>query len=293
MILIFGASDDSCIERVIEAAVDLGVDFRYADQHLLEHDDLSLTIGHHGMSARLRVAGEVIELDDVSAVYARPLGTRSPKATQITDWFVEWLDSADCAVVNRPVAMRSNASKPFQAQLIAQVGLEVPETVVTNDPAVARAFYEAHERVIFKSISGIRSIVKTLDDSRLAHLDRIRALPTQFQRWEPGTDVRVHVVGVEVFATEIVCEAIDYRYARQDDLEVEHRAIELDDVSAAQCRELAVLLGLPLCGIDLRRRPDGSYVCFEVNPMPAYSYYEAHGGQPISTALVEYLAGKA
>jgi hypothetical protein len=30
-----------------------------------------------------------------------------------------------------------------------------------------------------------------------------------------------------------------------------------------------------------------------VNPMPAYSYFEAEAGQPISVALVELLAGKA
>ena len=52
-------------------------------------------------------------------------------------------------------------------------------------------------------------------------------------------------------------------------------------------------LELPLCGIDLRRRPDGSYVCFEVNPMPAFSYYESNTGQPIARSLVEYMSGKA
>jgi hypothetical protein len=30
-----------------------------------------------------------------------------------------------------------------------------------------------------------------------------------------------------------------------------------------------------------------------VNPMPGFSYYESHTGQPIARALVRYLAGKA
>jgi hypothetical protein len=33
-------------------------------------------------------------------------------------------------------------------------------------------------------------------------------------------------------------------------------------------------------------------VCFEVNPMPAYSHYEAHTGLPIASALVAYLDGR-
>jgi hypothetical protein len=34
-------------------------------------------------------------------------------------------------------------------------------------------------------------------------------------------------------------------------------------------------------------------VCFEVNPSPAYSYYQELTGAPISDALVRYLAGHA
>ena len=59
---------------------------------------------------------------------------------------------------------------------------------------------------------------------------------------------------------------------------------------ASRCVELAEALDLPLAGIDLRRRPDGQYVCFEVNPMPAYSYYESNTGLPISLALADLLA---
>jgi hypothetical protein len=33
--------------------------------------------------------------------------------------------------------------------------------------------------------------------------------------------------------------------------------------------------------------------CFEVNPSPAYSYYESHTGQPISAALARYLVAGA
>ena len=38
------------------------------------------------------------------------------------------------------------------------------------------------------------------------------------------------------------------------------------------------------------RSPDGSATCFEVNPSPGYSYYEANTEQPIAASLVK--AGK-
>jgi hypothetical protein len=52
-------------------------------------------------------------------------------------------------------------------------------------------------------------------------------------------------------------------------------------------------MGLRFSGIDMRITPDGQVVCFEVNPCPAYTYYEGHTGQPIARALALHLAGVA
>ena len=124
------------------------------------------------------------------------------------------MENASFLVVNRPSAWTSNISKPYQQQLIAAAGFHVPRTLVTNCPAEARAFYErCRQRVIYKSVSGHRSIVVRLTDADLDRLDEVKNCPTQFQEWIPGTDVRVHIIGRRVFATEISTEALDYRYA--------------------------------------------------------------------------------
>ncbi len=236
----------------------------------------------------------MVALDEAQGVYARPLGIGdSARSRDFTAGFTAWLDLADALVVNPPHSMRSNSSKPFQSQLIAEAGFAVPDTLVSNDPDEVRAFAALHGRVIFKSTSGIRSIVRELDAPRLAGLDGVRTLPTQFQAYVEGVDRRVHVVGEELFATEMRTEAIDYRYANRDDAAVSHESVELDEETASRCRALSALLELPLCGIDLRLRPDGTHVCFEVNPMPAFSYYESHTGQPIARSLVELVSGKS
>ena len=49
-------------------------------------------------------------------------------------------------------------------------------------------------------------------------------------------------------------------------------------------------MNLPVAGIDLRRSPDGEWFCLEVNPSPAFSYYQAHAGLPISDAIARLLA---
>jgi glutathione synthase/RimK-type ligase-like ATP-grasp enzyme len=143
--------------------------------------------------------------------------------------------------------------------------------------------------VIYKSTSSVRSIVQMLDATRMYELERIRYLPTQFQAFVPGTNIRVHVVGSALFATEIQTEAVDYRYAGRDGLTIEMAPTVLPTAVAERCYRLAQLLQLPLCGIDLKRRPDGAYYCFEVNPSPGYSYYQEQTGQNIAEAIVHYL----
>jgi glutathione synthase/RimK-type ligase-like ATP-grasp enzyme len=143
--------------------------------------------------------------------------------------------------------------------------------------------------VIYKSISYQRSIVRMLTSADLDRLDSVRSCPTQFQEHVPGIDVRVHLVGDRLFATEVLTTAVDYRYAGRDGASVHMRDIPLPDDVARSCRSLGDELGLSVAGIDLRRSPDGRWYCFEANPSPAFTSYQAFTRQPIGEAIVELL----
>ena len=224
----------------------------------------------------------------------RPDSPARQQSRRFHDILVRWVDVAPGRVVNRFREMGSNGSKPYQAQLIRRMGLRVPETLITNDPARLEAFRRRHGRVIFKSISGIRSIVTELASHDALGADRedsLRACPVQFQAFVPGFDVRVHVIGQVVVATRVDSAGTDYRYAARDGHETALRPWELDGSLSAACVALSQSLGLAFSGIDLRITPAGEVFCFEVNPSPAYSYYEANTGQPISLALARFLMG--
>ncbi|MEZ4709913.1 MAG: hypothetical protein R3A44_22090 [Caldilineaceae bacterium] len=306
MILICGIPSEAPVRLVIEAAARLGAQHAVFNQREAHFYDLYLAVDRAGAGGRLYMRHAAWRLEEFSGVYARLMDFRDlpehqphtpgalnqeerHKSALIHSALDEWLEMAPGPVLNRSSAMASNGSKPYQAQLIAQAGFPTPQTLITNQPEAARAFLAEHGRVIFKSISSIRSVVKELDHGRLAELERIRFLPTQFQPYVPGTNIRVHVVGADLFATQIDTQAVDYRYAGQDGLEVTMTPLELPTAIADRCRHLSHLLNLPLCGIDLKRTPDDQYVCFEVNPSPGYSYYQERTGQEIAGAIVRYL----
>ena len=154
---------------------------------------------------------------------------------------------------------------------------------------MVRDFLAKHGALIYKSASGVRSIVRRLKPDDLERLVDIVWCPTQFQQYLRGRDYRVHVIGDAVFCSEVVSDAIDYRYAGREGEGVDLYASALPDEVEERCRALVGSLGLVAAGVDLRLTPSGEWVCFEVNPMPAFTYYEAATGQPMADAMARLL----
>jgi glutathione synthase/RimK-type ligase-like ATP-grasp enzyme len=246
------------------------------------------------------MGNQVYPLESFQSVFIRMMDDRclpelegepddSPQRVQcrgLHEALTRWMEIAPQRVINRVGAMASNISKPYQTQLIRKHAFLIPETLITNDPELVREFHSRHGKLIYKSISAARSIVQTLSESDFERIQQIRWCPTQFQKFIEGTNLRVHVVGEHVFATAVHTEATDYRYAAQQSRkDAELREVELSDELAQQCINLTTALGLVFSGIDLKVTPSDEVFCFEVNPSPAFSYYESHTGQPISAAV--------
>jgi RimK-like ATP-grasp domain len=305
VILVAGIPSEPPLQEALDALHDLRADVLVLSQRQGTDTDIAFSVDPSGaVDGVLRAGRRHVALREITAVYARLMDHRHipeyqrlhpddperDRWTALTDNLTNWLDVAPGRVVNRTRAMASNGSKPYQSQLISRHGLSAPETLVTNDPEEAREFYETHPRVVYKSASGARSIVQTMVRADLERLGSLRACPVQFQTWVPGTDVRVHVIGDEVFATAMSTTATDYRYATAQVDEPAHlEAYKLDDEVAEQCLALTADFGLEFSGIDLKITPDGDVFCFEVNPSPAYTYFSGQTKQPIAQALARHL----
>jgi hypothetical protein len=295
MILLWGLPDDAPLAAVHAALERRGESVLFIDQRLLADAALDLEVGAD-VRASLRFGSRLVDLDDVTAVYVRPYDVRDVQGDDVRtlsfeDALVCWCELTPALVVNRPSAMASNNSKPYQAALIRAHGLRTPDTLVTTDPAAAAEFAARHGEVIYKSVSGVRSIVARLTPAHRDRLANVETCPTQFQERIEGVDVRLHVVGETTFACEIESGADDYRYASRTGDDVRVTPTVLPDEVAERCLALVDGLGLAVAGVDLRRRPDGEWFCFEVNPSPGFSFYEAATGQPIGEAVAALLAG--
>lgn len=304
-IVIIGADDDSHSLYMKQVLNERGHKTVYLDTRLfpewtriamyptsngLENDCLILPIDEHDGPLYMR---------DIETVYWRfHQGIRLPSKVdaQVGGLVYRELESAlgsmfrnypNIRWINSATAIERHRYKPHQLFLLANAGIRVPDTLISNDPVSLRAFFEKHHgQVIYKPVAGGAHTCKlTEDDFEPARMKELQTCPVQFQEMIEGVDIRVYLIGERLFAAEIQSETLDFR----DHPGAPIVPIEIPDWLQDQCRTLACLFEYHFTGIDIRRTPEGEYVMIEGNPSPMFTYFEEVTGFPLTDCMVELL----
>ncbi|HET6865572.1 MAG TPA: hypothetical protein VFH80_06600 [Solirubrobacteraceae bacterium] len=292
-VLLWGLPQDAPLATIRRELRRAGVEPLTIDQRRPDQIAIELTTAAT-VTGTFKLPSRTVAIEDIDAAYLRPYDAQrlysatTPHAAALAEAIIAWAGVTPALVVNRPAAMASNESKPYQLELIRAAGFAVPPTLITTDANAVRQFANKHGPLIYKSVSGVRSRVARLSNERAESLDDVAWCPTQLQHHIDGVDHRVHVVKDSVFATRVESADDDYRYAERAPTLTE---TTLPSQIKNRCIELAAALELPLAGIDLRVTPEGEWYCFEVNPSPAFTYYESATGQPIAAAIARLLTG--
>ena len=289
MILLWGLAQDPSTRAVYDS-----LQRRHAPVFFLNHAKIYDT--RVSMSTRPRLSFRVTcgerscDLAECSAAYLRPYNYRdypappadasvSSDPVLVHHLISAWAEHTSALVISRPSGEGSNQSKLYQARAIRAAGFLTPESLVTNDPAAIREFAERRGRLIYKSLSNVRSTVRELD---LDELEGKTLGPVQFQERVEGQNIRVHVTGEECFACAITSNGTDYRYA-----ESQMTAMELPAEVARKAVLLTRQLGLDLAGLDFILTPAGEWYCLEANPNPAFACFA--GSSDIADAVARML----
>jgi hypothetical protein len=298
MILICGVVDEPVTARLLAHAISRNIEYAFIDErNLFSKIQLDICLQDNHLSGDLIFDNWRLPVDSITGIFNRlwMSSSRVDELWRSTDKmyaFVRnidfFLNSFPGKVANRPHALTSNGFKINQYSHIIQAGFNLPDTFTTNDVREAVELMGGNPAGwILKSNSGIRSKVRAVTAEDIALWKEHQAVPpVQFQKMLKGYNVRVHVVGEEVFACSIRTAEVDYRYGQEKEFQVVGLSAEME----TQCIHLTRQLGLSLSGIDLFYAEDGRWYCFEVNCSPGYSWYEEHAGLPISNAICNYLS---
>ncbi|MCA1622070.1 MAG: MvdD family ATP-grasp ribosomal peptide maturase [Acidobacteria bacterium] len=264
-------------------------------------------------------AGE-FDLSEVGAVWHRRLGVaarvtremdpqlRAASVGESRASLLGVLAGLTAFRVDPEAAIRRAEHKPLQLRAARGLGLEVPRTLVTNDPAAARDFYaECGGRLVMKMLSsfavydreGRENVVFTNPVGRedLEDLTGLSLCPATFQeRVEKRLELRATVVGRRVFTASIDSQS-SARAAhdwRRDGVGLVDEWLPYTLPPEVEGGLLALMdyFGLNYGAADFILTPDDRHVFLEVNPSGEFFWLDGPE-LPISSALADVLLGLA
>jgi len=314
VLLLTHHADHYTIDRVAEAVARRGLRaVRFDTDRFPSHARVSI---RYGSADATLIAGSddaPIESSDVRGVWLRHVW-QAPRVEGLEPRFAEaaaresamtlrgaWDALRHARWINRPEAVAVAGDKPRQLRVAREVGLDVPRTLLTNDPGEARAFFaECEGRVVAKMLTSLSrgmdrsaAVVYTsrVSEADLGGLDGLRYAPMLFQEEVvKSRELRVAVVRGEPFVGSLDTSRspeVDSRKLDPDTIRWESDA--LPDAVARALVALHEALGLDFGASDLIRTPEGQHVFLEINPCGEWGMLERDLGLPISEALARGL----
>ncbi|HEY2293763.1 MAG TPA: hypothetical protein VGM86_23915 [Thermoanaerobaculia bacterium] len=192
-------------------------------------------------------------------------------------------------------------NKLWQHYVAAQVGLVMPESLYSNDPAAVRGLIERQGTIAYKPfISGIWEdgkaswgcFTNAIDAESLVEDELLQAVPGIYQELIPKAyELRVTMIGDHAFTARLNSQQTqrgheDWRRAYED-LRIEPWEIPND--LHRQCIELMRRLDIVFGCLDFIVTPDGRYVFLEVNQAGQFLFIEEACGLPLLDAFSELL----
>ena len=204
-----------------------------------------------------------------------------------------------------PVERVKRAShKLLQLRLAREVGLEIPDTLISNDADRVSAFARHHGGVIAKMHNcdleldendrPVRVYATFLEPEQVEAFDGWGMGPLIFQQRIPkARELRVVLVGKRAFAISMSVDGIpgagdDWRAHGEEVLKTA-RAAALPAELERRLHALRRRLGLQYGAVDLILTPDGRYVFLEYNPVGGFEFLEGVHGDAVPKALADLL----
>jgi MvdD family ATP-grasp ribosomal peptide maturase len=200
--------------------------------------------------------------------------------------------------------IRHAENKQLQLQVARELGLGIPRTLTTNDPAAVRAFAKSCESgIVTKMLSsfaihdeGKELVVFTnaVKQEDLEDLSGLNLCPATFQELIPKSlEIRVTVVGHRVMSASIDSQ-VSTRAThdwRRDGVRMiqDWQPYELPIEVEEKILRLMDYFSLNYSAIDIILTPDGKHIFLELNPCGEFFWLERTPGLPISDAIADLL----
>lgn len=202
---------------------------------------------------------------------------------------------------------RYASSKMLQIKLAQQVGFNVPSSCFCNRKQEVLQFANHFPELILKAIEGDSLVCENEQQyvffsNKVESNDLVEVPEEAFSQTinflqnyiEKDYEVRVTVVGENVFACKIDSQAMEEKQGKIDwrqgyDYNIKHEAIKLPIEIENKCIAFLKKMGLNFGAFDFVVTPDNQYVFLECNPNGQWLWIELLTGLKISEAIANVL----
>lgn len=314
ILIITHSNDNDSIQMVMDAVRERGgTAYRFDTDRFPTDTQLSIHYNDSQQDLILTDKDYELDLNSVTAVWYRrvAIGQRIPKtmdaqlrrasideAQATVQGLIASLDAFHLDPVYR---LRRAENKQLQLKVARKLGMEIPPTLITNEPEAVRQFsYECNKGLVTKTLSsfaiyeqGEQKVVFTnpVQSQDLDQLDDLRYSPATFQEQVPkALELRTTIIGNRIFTASIDSQRseksrIDWRrdgIGLIDEWEAYQLPAEVED----KVRKLTQFFGLNYGAADFILTPDGRHVFLEINPAGEFFWLEKKNpGFPISEAI--------
>lgn len=192
--------------------------------------------------------------------------------------------------VSDPDSSRRAENKLLQLQAAKQVGLRIPRTLISQNPAVIRDFC-AQQSTIVKTVAGTTktALMAQPVTEELLIADRMLMLsPAIYQEQILGENhLRIQVFGEDIHAVLLTCPEIDWR-VHLDQVSVEYYPLPNDIQD--QLIRFTKLMNLEMGIFDMKFDLQGNLYWLEVNPQGQFLFLEGMSDIPLGEIFSRYLA---
>lgn len=314
MILILSNKWDVTVDFVIKELQKR--DYPYLRINTEDISELAVTTELPDLSIIVEWRGQSVDLtEEIGAVwYRRPKKPfeldeeeNQPDAATINHiqeqwgaWWESLQTIPDITWVNHPVENHRMESKTRQLHLAEQIGFEIPETQITNNPSTIQNLYQEFGSLISKVVStpppmkgDQDKFVYTvlLNASPLNESESLEVCPSIFQEpLVPKTDYRVTVIEEMVLPVKVEGKGqesvpVDWRTEKEN---IRFVPADLPDRIKCRCRNYVDEAGLLFGAIDIVEH-NGEYVFLEINPNGEWGWLQKPWGIPIAEEIAKLL----
>ncbi|MGW5657492.1 ATP-grasp ribosomal peptide maturase [Streptomyces humi] len=262
----------------------------------------------NGFVGRLDTPSRTAELADVrSLFYRRPTGFAFPHLDEQDARFATTqaryglggviASLPHCRYVNHPHYIGDAEFKPSGLATAAKAGFLVPPTLITSNPDAARAFIKRNEPVIYKPLSNpvyrlddVPQVVKVAEVAAEDIDESVAGTAHMFQkRVNKTADIRVTVIGRQVFCVRINSDLLDWRtdYNRLRYTPLSPPA-GIEEALYEYMDHFLLLFG----AFDFAVDANGQWWFLECNPSGQWYWLEQETGLPMRAAMADLLERK-